>query len=282
MPQQQPQQQQQMQQQGQGQSQSQSQGQGHARHHMPFSTIAGAAQKGGMGHHRGRNNMNTVQGNNMHTGLGQVHKNSLVPGPQDPSLAMGLEDMSMPADKKASDPRHGGGMGSTAWAPLAQGPGAVSNSAAQQLGEPGVSHSGVAQVGLAHQRQAGRGLNPNKATNTNGGTGHNTGIHHGMGPGGKANNQRRAANNAMRGAPSFTPSTLPSAPPAGVHGPPSGENNGADEIITVHVATPSTPVENPMVTAARGSKAVSQSPEWVKQEDTSWVDKLLDTGFDAM
>jgi len=203
----------------------------------------------------------------MNTGQGQVPKNGLVLSPQDPNLAMGFEDMSMPADRKTPDTRQGG-MAQKAWVPVAQGPGAVANLGGQQLGE----------AGLANQRQAGRGLNPNKAI-PNSGSGPNTGAPNGMG--GKANNQRRAANNNatnnhIRGAASYNAARMPVAQPAGTPVTPSGENDGADEDLKANGTIPSSPVENPMVTAVRGAKGMSQSPEWVKQEDTSWVDKLLD------
>lgn len=197
-----------------------------------------------------------------------IAKNGLVPGPADPNLAMGFEDMSMPADRKASD---AGGMGPKAWAPVAQGPAAVGQlgGGAVGMGNPG---AGMQQ---GNPRQAGRGLNkliPNAANAP--------GAPNAMGPGGKPNNSRRPNHHNMRGMAGYNAARMAGAGPAGAQAGAlanaGGGGGGHGEEMKVPITPNGTPLEGSMLVG----KGVS--PEWVKQEDTSWVDKLLDMqDFDA-
>jgi hypothetical protein len=190
---------------------------------------------------------------------------------------MGFEDTSMPADP--------GGIGPKAWAPVAQGPGAVAGAVGQgavgqlgggaaPMGTSGATMQQGGAVGIAgmqqgNPRQAGRGINkpiPNSAVTP--------GAPNTMGPGGKPINSRRPNNHNMRGG--YNASRMAGAGPAGaqagaVANPGGGGGGGQGEEIKVPI-TPPPPNGTPLLDAGRVI-----SPEWVGgQDDTSWVDKLLD------
>lgn len=234
----------------QGPNSMQNQWHGPGRQHLNYNNASGAMLKGGGANHRGRSSMVASQG----------PKNGMVPGPHDHALAMGFGEMSAPADRKSME----AGMASKTWAPVAQGPGAVHGLGNQP-------HMNTA--GMPNQRQAGRGLNPHKggAPNASAASGSPN-----VGPGGKHNNSRRANN--MRGMAVYNASRMAGAQPAGAQGTPHESNDG--ELKGNSSAAGASPLA---AAEGRGAKGgVSQSPEWIKQEDTSWVDKLLDSPFDTM
>ena len=224
---------------------------GPGRQYSNYNSSSGGMPKAGVGNQRGRSSIGAVQG----------PKNGMVPGAHDHSLAMGFEDMSAAADRKSVE----AGMAAKQWAPVAQGTGAVHG-----LG----NQSQLSAGSLANQRQAGRGLNPHKgAPNASVASG----APNAVGPGGKHSNPRRANN--MRGAAVYNAARMASPQQAGAPGAPDGDND------TQHKATRHPAGDHPLAVQGRGGKlvgGVSQSPEWIKQEDTSWVDKLLDSPFDAM
>lgn len=205
-----------------------------------------------------------------------IAKSGLVSGSADANLAMGFEDTSLPADP--------GGMGHKAWVPAAQGPGAVAGSVGQgavgQVGGTAVAMGtsganmqqggagGMAGMQQGNPRQAGRGLNksiPSSAVTH--GAPNTTGL------GGKHNNSRRPNSNMIRGG--YNASRMAGAVPAGAQAGavanPGGGGGGGGEENKVPI-TPPPPNGTPLLVAGR-----VVSPEWVGgQDDTSWVDKLLD------
>lgn len=192
--------------------------------------------------------------------MNSVHaaKNGLVPGPQDANVGLGFDEVTMPADRKAADPRGGSGAlpPSKVWTPTAQGPGAV-----------------------AGMNQIGRNMPPNNKAVASAAAAPNPGtpIAMGpggpmaMGPGGKANHSRRANNN-MRGIAGYTAARMAGAP-----GTPGVDGEGEDTALKA-VTDPN----GQETVSARGGlgKGTSPSSEWAQPEDTSWVAKLLDSTFE--
>ena len=192
-------------------------------------------------------------------GTGNGPKNGMAPGPHDNNLPMNLGEMSTPSDRKSME----AGMTAKTWAPVAQGPGFVHG-----LG----NQTHLNSAGMPNQRQAGRGLNPQKGSAQNASVA--SGSPNAVGPGGKHNNPRRASN--MRGMAGYNAARMAGPQPAG--SPAAAKEEHDTELKGFSSAAG----DNPLATEGRGAKGVSQSPEWIKQEDTSWVDKLLDSPFDAM
>ena len=235
----------------QGPNSMQNQWHGPGKQHLNYSNAPGAMLKGGGANHRGRSSMVASQG----------PKNGMVPGPHDHALSMGFGEISAPADRKSRE----AGMASKTWAPVAQGPGAVHGLGNQP-------HMNTA--GMPNQRQAGRGLNSHKGGSPNASAASGSPN---VGPGGKHNNNGRRASN-MRGMAVYNASRMAGPQPAGAQGTPHEVHDGELK------GNSSSAGASPLAAAeGRGAKGgVSQSPEWIKQEDTSWVDKLLDSPFDAM
>ena len=181
---------------------------------------------------------------------GHVTRNGVcpvVPGQQVPNVGLGFEDMSMPADRKAQA-QSGGITAPKAWAPGAQVPGAGSNPAVRGITSTAASNTvPVPNVGPANS----------------------------LGPGGKPVNPRRGNPN-LRGVASFNATRMSAAS--------EGEIPGDDDVGL----KPMPDTEGIGTSGGNGKMdlqaAQVQSPEWAHSdspvEETSWVDKLLDSTLD--
>ena len=177
------------------------------------------------------------------------------------------DGLSTPADRKVSDPR---GMTPKSWGISTQGPVA---SVGNQMGETGTA--------IANVRQAGRGLHHNSdktVLNTPSPSPSTVPSTAGtMRGGGKASSTRRG-NGTVRGSPGFSNTARVPAAAGGTTSRPSGSGANGDQgdVLKVRVAVPN---GLPGGSPTTNSSSVASPMGEVKQEDTSWVDKLLDSSF---
>ncbi len=172
--------------------------------------------------------------------------------------------LSTAADRKVSDPR---GMTPKSWGMSTQGPVAPLGN---QMVETGTA--------IANVRQAGRGLHHNSdktVLNTPSTVPSTAGTMRG---GGKASNTRRGNGTNVRGSPGFSNSARVPAAAGGTTSRPSGSGANGDQgdVLKVRVAVPN---GLPGGSPTTNSSSVASPMGEVKQEDTSWVDKLLDSSF---